>query len=150
MYIRKARALLFLAGALLYPLQTAALTSGGPDYSNARSSPASAGHRKTSTDYRLDGEAGGMCVPTAASTDYLIRDGLMGIEYYPGRATGVWGSTGTALGSVYLQWIAPGNDGYENSTAGAFIVRYSSIAANSPALSDANFNAAANVPAKSQ
>jgi hypothetical protein len=142
---RNARAWFFVVCALLCPLQAAAIDSASASYRNTRSTVDSTGRRKTSTHYRLDGAVGQISVSTAASALYTKRDGFLGIEYYPERVTGVWGSSGTAAGTVYLQWVAPGDDGVDVSSAGAFIVRYSSIAAQSPAISDAWFNAATNV-----
>jgi hypothetical protein len=145
MHYRNARAVFFFICAVLCPLQAAAIDSASASYRNTRSSVDSSGRRKTSASYRADGAAGEISAPSGTSASYSKRDGLEGDDFYPGRATGVWASSGASAGTVYLQWNAPGNDGDENSTAGKFVVRCGAIAAQSPALSDALFNAAADV-----
>ena len=145
MLYRIARALLIVACAILYPLQAAAVDSASASFRNTRSSVDSAGRRKTSASYRADDAVGEISAPAGASASYSKRDGFEGIEFYPGRVTGMYSSTGATVGTVYLQWLAPGNDGYESDTAGAFIVRYSSVVTQSPAISDAMFNVATSV-----
>ena len=53
---------------------------------------------------------------------------------------------GATPGTITLTWTAPGDYGNKAATsAKAYDIRYSIVAANSPALSDAMFNAAASV-----
>jgi hypothetical protein len=62
--------------------------------------------------------------------------------HFPARVTDLFASSAAASTQIFLQWTTPGNDGLELNTPGAYVVRYSSLAAESPAISDAKFNAA--------
>lgn len=133
--------LLLLAAALSLPAR--AINSAGPSYRSTRSSLDSGGTRKTSPSYRADASVGTITVSTGSSTGYRNRDGWMGVAYQPARITDLWASSGTLPGTIDLAWTAPGNDGDEATRAGSFIVKYTSVSANAPGLSDANFEAAA-------
>ncbi len=64
----------------------------------------------------------------------------------PGAVTDLTGVTGALPGEIDLSWNAPGDDNYDPGTwAEAYDIRYSTIAAESPAISDALFNAASSV-----
>ena len=140
-------------------LPAAAIHSASATFSNTASSvdngspsscasPSCDPHAPFMTDlpnhntYRMYSSVGEITVSTASSASYVTRDGLMGIDFYPGRILNLSISTSSVNGDVSLQWTAPGNDGYENSTAGAYIIKYSSVAGQSPASSAANFAAA--------
>ncbi|MBI4060603.1 MAG: right-handed parallel beta-helix repeat-containing protein [Elusimicrobia bacterium] len=135
-------ALYLLAG----PRSVPASESASASFRNTRSSLNSGGQRKTGSTFRVDAAIGEMSLTTAtASGVFRHRAGLMAGYHYPAKVTDLWSSSGTVAGAVYLQWTAPGNDGDENTTAGAFVIKYSSAAGESPALSEAKFNAAASV-----
>ncbi len=144
-----ARALtyIFLASALFStPLLTVtsadAAESTSASFRNTRSDVNAGGRRKTSATYREDGTTGSLALTTATSAGYRGRDGLQAGYHYPNRVTDLWSSSTSASSQIYLQWTTPGNDGLELNTPGAYVVRYSSLAAESPAISDAKFNAA--------
>jgi parallel beta-helix repeat protein len=140
---RNARALVFLFCAFLFSGPAAALDSASATYRNTRSSVNSAGARKTSTSFLADGAAGEISAGGAASASFAVRDGVMGVEYYPAQIVDLWASSAPAAGGAYLQWTAPGNDGQQSGTSVAsYVIKYSSVAAQSPAASDANFDAA--------
>ncbi len=143
--VRLARVLasFFLSASLVVCAR--AIDSAGSLYRNSRSSVDSGGTRKTSTNFRGDASAGTVTAPSGTAASFLNRDGFMGIAYQPARITDLWASSTTQTTERYIQWTAPGNDGSENTTAGAFIIKYSSVAGESPALSDAKFNAANSV-----
>lgn len=141
--IRLARAAvfaLFLGLALRTPAH--AIYSGSLSFSNSRSSIDSGGARKMSASYRADASHGAVGSPALAAASYAIRDGYLAIAYQPGRVTDLWASSTALTTTLHLQWTAPGNDGDEATSAGAFIVKYSTTASFSPAASNANFEAA--------
>ena len=87
--------------------------------------------------------AGEVSLTTHSATDFSSRSGLIPIYFYPGRVASLFASSGTASGALYLQWVEPGNDAYAPGThARTYIVKYSSIASLSPAISYAAFKAA--------
>lgn len=64
----------------------------------------------------------------------------------PGRVTDLAGVPGSGAGEIDLTWTAPGDDGYTpGTTAKTYDIRYATTAAQSPALSLANFNAAPSI-----
>ena len=121
------------------------MQSSSLDFTNTRSAMNSGGLRKTSASFRIDASIGTLAQTTANSAHFRGRDGLIPGYYYPASAT-VTISTVYTNGTTQLEWISPGNDGNEHSIPGGYIVRYSSVAAQSPELSDALFNAAASLP----
>lgn len=144
--ITRARArIALLACTFLIPPAAAlfASESGSASFSNKSSAMDASGRRKTSASYRVDSSIATLAQSTATSASYRERAGFPTGAYFPARVGSIWASSGAAVGSVYIQWVSPGNDGTETSLPGAYVVKYSSIAADSPALSDAKFNAAA-------
>lgn len=144
-----ARALksVFLALALLSPLAfvssiAAAYDSGSASFRNTRSDVNAGGRRKTSTNYREDSSVGSIAQSTATSASYLRRDGLQSHYHQPARVTDLFASSTSVNTQIYLQWTSPGNDGVDDSAPGRYLVRYSSIASESPAISDAKWDAA--------
>jgi gliding motility-associated-like protein len=137
-------AALLAAGSLLWAAPASAIQSSSVDFTNTRSALDSGGMRKTSPSFRVDGSIGSLAMTSANSAHYRGRDGLIPGYYYPSAVT-IYTSTVEAGGTEALQWISPGNDGLEHSIPGGYIVKYSSIASQSPALSDALFTAAASV-----
>lgn len=157
------------AGALALSSPAAAITSSSADYSNTRSSLDNGGVRMTfsslapnTTNYRMDSVVGGITVSSATnatgSTPYSTRDGLMGIDFYPGRISAIAATATGVDGDLILQFTAPGNDGSFNPNSGVggistetskvktYVIKYSSIPSQSPALSEANFAAADTPP----
>jgi hypothetical protein len=122
-----------------------ATDSASASFRNSRSSVDAGGGRKFSASFRGDASLGAVSVPSAVSAGFANRDGFMGIAFQPARITDLVAGSSCGATSVLLRWTAPGNDGDESTTAGAFIIKYSSTASESPALSDANFNAATTV-----
>lgn len=129
---------------LLWSSAARAIQSSSVDFTNTRSAVNSGGLRKTSASFRIDGSIGTLAHTAQNSASYRGRDGLIPGYYYPSSASLAVSSV-AAGGTEALQWVSPGNDGNEHSTPGGYIVRYSSVAAQAPALSDAAFNAAADV-----
>jgi|CXWL01.1.fsa_nt_gi sulfur carrier protein ThiS len=143
---RIARAAIFVFALLAaFAVPTAATDSASASYRNSRSSLDGGGARKTSTAYRSDASIAAVSVSTGSSTLYHNRDGFMGVAYQPARVTDLWASSHTVVGQIALQWTAPGNDGDENSTAGRYVIKYSTTPSESPALSNAKFEAATSV-----
>ncbi len=132
--------LLALSAILVVP--AGAIGSASASFSNTRSSVDSGGLRKISPSFRGDASLGAVSVPTAVSASFANRDGFMGVAFQPARITDLVASSTCGVTSVQLRWTAPGNDGDENTTAGAFVIKYSSVAA---LLTDTAFNAAAAV-----
>jgi len=134
-----------VGGALSTP--ALALDSASASYRNTRSTVDVAGRRKTSPSYRGDGAVGQISINAGASPSYSKRDGFEGVEYYPGKIVDLWGSSTAVIGGVYLQWTAHGDDGEDAGTkVRGYVVKYSTDPAQSPAASDANFNAAPSLP----
>ncbi len=143
--ITRSRRVLLSAALLLCAVAAQAIQSSSVDFTNTRSAVNSGGLRKISASFRSDAAIGMLAQTSETSAHFHGRDGLIPGYYYP-SSTIVTVSTVLANGTATLQWVSPGNDGNEHSTPGGYIVRFSSIASQSPGLSDALFNAAANVP----
>ncbi len=150
-YTNSARTyLISVAAGLLLAFSAAlpalAFDSGSANFRNRASSIDQGGQTQTSSGYKNENAIGEMSLTTHTSTSYLMRSGLLPAYIYPGQITGLFASTGAAAGTISLQWTAPGNDGYApNTAARAYKIKYSTTASQSPALSDANFDAAASV-----
>jgi gliding motility-associated-like protein len=142
--ITRSRRFVFSAALLLSASAAQAIQSSSVNFTNTRSAMNSGGLRKTSPTFRIDGSVGSLAQTAENSASFRGRDGLIPGWYYPASAS-VSVSSVYANGTETVQWISPGNDGNEHSIPGGYIVRYSSVAAQSPALSDAMFNAATNV-----
>jgi gliding motility-associated-like protein len=120
------------------------MQSASASFTNTRSSMNSGGMRKLSASFRVDASVGTLAQTRAASASFRGRDGLIPGWYYPSIST-LHVSSVSPQGVVSVQWVSAGNDGEEHSIPGGYIVRYSSTFAQNPALSDANFDAAANL-----
>ncbi len=133
--------ILLLGAALAAP--AAAAVSASASFRNNSSVMDAGGLRKFSVGFRGDASVGAVSVPSAVSASFAVRDGFMGVAYQPARITDLVAASTCGASSVQLKWTAPGNDGDENTTSGAYVIKYSSVASESPALSDAKFEAAA-------
>lgn len=123
-----------------------AAESASPSFKNTRSSLNESGQKMTSPSFKMDSTLGEVGLTTHTSSSFLSRTGLIPIYHYPGKVTGLSASTASAEGQILLEWTAPGNDGYETgSSAKSYLVKFSSTAAESPALSDTLFNTAQEV-----
>ncbi|MFI5351064.1 MAG: fibronectin type III domain-containing protein [Elusimicrobiota bacterium] len=142
--IARAQRVILAVALLLCAGAARAIQSSSVDFTNTRSAMSSGGLRKTSASFRIDGSIGSLAQTAETSAHFRGRDGLIPGYYYPSNST-VIVSTIYTNGTASIEWISPGNDGNEHSTPGGYIVRYSSVASQSPALSDALFDAAANV-----
>ena len=141
---RNARASFIFACALLYAFPVFALDSASANFRNTRSAVDSGGAPLTSTSYSAGATIGGISGPTASAATFSSQDGLMAVQYYPAQIVDLAASTTSAAGGVSLTWTAPGDDSQASgTTVSAYVVKYSSVAALSPAASDANFDAAA-------
>ena len=143
---RSRRFLLSAALLLLGPSAAWSIQSASADFTNTRSAVNSGGLRKFSSHFRIDGSVGSLAQTAENSAHFHGRDGLIPDYYYP-SITALSVSSVSPIGTVNLQWISPGNDGNEHSVPGGYIVRYSSVYAQSPSISDAMFDAATNAPA---
>lgn len=132
-----------LSASLWVPAR--ASNSASASFRNSRSVVDSGGLRKISGNFRSDASVGAMSAPSGGSASFANRDGFMGIAYQPARITDLSASSTCGDTSVLLKWTAPGNDGDENTTAGAYVLKYSSVASESPSISDAKFDAATSV-----
>lgn len=135
-------ALALVSSHLLSVPSAEAVESSSAKFRNTRSGVNAGGGRKNSASFRHDGSAGGIGKSTATSAGFRARSGLQSGYHYPGRTGDLFASSVPTRTQMFLQWTSPGNDGHELSTPGAYLVRYSSIASESPAISDAKFNAA--------
>ncbi|HXT01979.1 MAG TPA: gliding motility-associated C-terminal domain-containing protein [Elusimicrobiota bacterium] len=140
--ITRARSLLLSAALLLCPGGAWAIQSSSLSFTNTRSAVNSGGLRKYSPSFRADGSIGALAQTAANSASYRGRDGLIPGYYYPSAST-LFVSSVVPGGTEAIQWVSAGNDGNEHSKPGGYIVRYSSVAAQAPWLSDAAFDAAA-------
>ncbi|HAH33023.1 MAG TPA: hypothetical protein DCL44_11990, partial [Elusimicrobia bacterium] len=75
---------------------------------------------------------------TYTSTNYILQPGFGNLMAWPETIQNISASTGAAEGTIDLAWIAPKADG-STGTAAAYAIRYSSVAADSPALSEMQF-----------
>jgi hypothetical protein len=143
-----ARALRFFVlalAAVLSPLAASAAESSSANFRNTRSDVNVGGRRKTSASFREDGTVGSPAKTAETSASYYARAGIETERHYPSRVTDLFASSTALTTQIYLQWTTPGNDGGEDSTPGKYVVRYTSVAAESPAISDAKFDAATDV-----
>ncbi len=135
-----------LALLLLAAAPARAISSKSSSFSNVVDDIDMGGQTVASASYSQQYGFGELAQTTMTDSGsaYDARAGLMPIYEFPGTITGFWASSGTTVGSVHLQWTAPGNDGYESNTKGArdFVVAYSTTASLSPASSQTAFNAA--------
>lgn len=120
--------------------------SNSANFKQTRSSLDGAGERKGSVSYTLDTSEAELALTTQTSSGYLLRNGLQTIYHYPGRIADLSCSTGPGINQASLGWTAPGNDAQDAGTsAKAYIIKQSSAASQSPAISDSLFNAAVSV-----
>lgn len=143
MRLRQAVLPLLLLLGLVRP--AAAIDSASASFRNSRNAVDAGGLRKVSTSYRLHASVGGISVPAPVSASYAVRDGFMGMAFQPARINDLYASSTALTTTLLLTWTAPGNDGDDDTVPGKFIIKYSSVAAESPAISDAAFDAAATV-----
>ncbi len=145
----KTRGLLapLLCAILALPPASHSIESNSTSYKNARSVQDVSGGRKASASFSIISATGESGVATAhASPNFSLRAGHMTIDLYPGMINGFVATPGAAPGTINLQWIAPGNDAYaDNTTSKEYVIKMSSVAANSPALSWGKFIGAASV-----
>ncbi|MBI5744361.1 MAG: lamin tail domain-containing protein [Elusimicrobia bacterium] len=72
------------------------------------------------------------------SASHILQPGFAGLAAWPETVLDVSASTGAAEGSLLLKWTAPKGDGFTGQAA-AYEVRLSSLVAQAPHLSEAQF-----------
>ncbi|MDE2236881.1 MAG: right-handed parallel beta-helix repeat-containing protein, partial [Elusimicrobia bacterium] len=140
---------ILLATALLggmLALPALAIESSSAHYTNARSAMDNSGQTLSSPHFSNGSAVGEVSLTTHTSSGYNLRSGLMPIDYYPGAVTN-FSASRSGSEQITLQWTAPGDDAHASgTTAKSYVIKYSTKASESPALSVSNFSSANSVP----
>ncbi|MBI5200355.1 MAG: hypothetical protein HY925_02110 [Elusimicrobia bacterium] len=103
-------------------------------------------HDMSSTNNKILNSIGERGAKELSSTSHFIHPGAFNVLPWPERMMDFVATVGPTEGILNLAWTAPKADG-DVGTATLYDIRYSVVAGNSPAISEAKFQAAASVSA---
>jgi hypothetical protein len=100
--------------------------------------PAQGGRNSISANHFLTNTVGEIGSSSFTSVSHILQPGFGNLMVWAETIIDLSASTGTLEGEIVLQWTAPKADG-STGTAAAYEIRYASVTANSPALSETRF-----------